>query len=304
MGNMLLLVLISAQGPVLYLASFSHTLITTAIMVTFIYHRDRIERKRQAALQASESNYRLLLEQASDGIFITDPQGNYVMVNSKGREMLGASTGELLRRNIRDCLLSADLTRTPLHWDDLSAGKTVIAECDLRSQNARLIPVEVSIKRLDDDRLQAIVRDFTERKRAEERLRYQAHLLANINDVVVATDEHLSITAWNRAAEKLYGRQAEEVLGRKLLEVIPSELTDTQRAEQLRILAKTGHHRLELVQYRKDGQPIYIETSTIALYGADGSITGYVAVNRDITERKQAEARFATSFMPVPQRLS
>jgi PAS domain-containing protein len=67
-----------------------------------------LDRERQAALQASESNYRLLLEQASDGIFITDPQGNFLIVNSRGREMLGGSTGDLLQRNIRDSLLSAE----------------------------------------------------------------------------------------------------------------------------------------------------------------------------------------------------
>jgi two-component system, chemotaxis family, CheB/CheR fusion protein len=159
-------------------------------------------------------------------------------------------------------------------------------------------------RRLDHVQLILLaIEDVTERKQAEERLHYQAHLLANINDVVVATDEHLSITAWNQAAEALYGWQADQVLGRKLLEVIRSELTDTQRAEELRSLAETGYNRLELVQYHKDGQPIYVETSTTVFYGADRAITGYVAVNRDITQRKQTEEELRRAHDELEQRV-
>jgi PAS domain S-box-containing protein len=128
-----------------------------------------------------------------------------------------------------------------------------------------------------------------ERKRAEAHLAYQAHLLANVHDAILASDEQFVLTAWNRAAEEMYGWKAEEVLGRKVQGVIRSEFSQAQRAGALRTLAERGHHRTEVVQYRKDGKPVYVEGTTIALKGEDGGITGYVSVNRDITERVQAE---------------
>ncbi len=131
--------------------------------------------------------------------------------------------------------------------------------------------------------------EITERKRAEENLAYQAHLLANVNDAILATDNQLIITAWNPAAERMYGWQAEEALGRSVLEVLPSEFSDKQRAEALRALDETGYFHNEVLQYCKDGTPIYVEGITSVLRDEDDRITGYTNVNRDITERKQAE---------------
>jgi PAS domain S-box-containing protein len=129
----------------------------------------------------------------------------------------------------------------------------------------------------------------TERVRAEERLAYQAYLLANVNDAILATDDRFVVTAWNRAAEEIHGWKAEEAIGRVVQEVIPSDFTDAQRAEALRSLAEEGRYRVEVSMYRRDGQQIYVEGTTVALRGEDGRITGYVSVNRDITERKWAE---------------
>jgi len=135
---------------------------------------------------------------------------------------------------------------------------------------------------------QVIARDISERKRVEERLVYQSQLLANIHDAIIATDEHFTLTEWNRAAEQMYGWKAEEAIGRMVNEVIPTEFTDAQFAEALRLLSETGRYRVEVVQYRRDGKPIDVEGTTMALRDAKGQITGYVSVNRDITERKRA----------------
>ena len=71
-----------------------------------------------------------------------------------------------------------------------------------------------------------VAQDITEQKRAEEERAYHAHLLENIHDAVIATDEHLLITAWNKGAEEVYGWRADEVLGRNLWEAVPSDLSE------------------------------------------------------------------------------
>ena len=135
--------------------------------------------------------------------------------------------------------------------------------------------------------------DMTERKRMEVQLAYKANLLANVNDAVIASDENSNITSWNRAAELIYGWKAEEVLGRKGPELLQTQFIGVEKSEVFRQLAETGEWRGELIHHRKDGKPIHMESASIALRDEAGRITGYVAVNRDITERKKAEEQLA-----------
>jgi PAS domain S-box-containing protein/putative nucleotidyltransferase with HDIG domain len=128
-----------------------------------------------------------------------------------------------------------------------------------------------------------------DRKRAEDQNQYHARLLRHINDAVIATDEQFRITAWNRAAERIYGWTAAEVRGRKVNEILTSGLGEEQRAQAEELLKENSSLRSERIHSRKNGQPVYVEENTIALTDHSGKITGYVSVNRDVTERKQAE---------------
>jgi PAS domain S-box-containing protein len=130
----------------------------------------------------------------------------------------------------------------------------------------------------------------TERVRAEERLAYQAMLLENVNDAIVATDSASILTVWNRAAENQYGWTAEEALGRPYEEVLRPEYHQPSRDVVMRRLAETGQYRVELAHHHKDGQRLEVEVHAIALKNAEGQTSGYVAVNRDITRRKEADA--------------
>lgn len=131
---------------------------------------------------------------------------------------------------------------------------------------------------------------MAERKRAEAYVAYQANLLANVHDAILATDEQFNLTAWNRAAEEMYGWKAEEVLGENVEDVIRTEISATQRSEALDLLAATGHYHADFVQYRRDGWPLRIQGDIMALRDEAGEITGYVCAFRDVTSRKKAEA--------------
>ena len=131
--------------------------------------------------------------------------------------------------------------------------------------------------------------DVTESKRREEQLGYQARLLENIQDAVMATDEQFTLTAWNKGAEQMFGWRADEVLGRKVHEVVRSAYSEEQLAQVLRELSGSGQQRTDAVKYHKDGSPIYAEELTIALRGEQGEISGYLSIMRDLTERKESE---------------
>ena len=126
-------------------------------------------------------------------------------------------------------------------------------------------------------------------RRAEEQIKYHARLLRHINDAVIATDPQFRITAWNRAAEKIYGWTASEVMGRSVDEVLRQGVNEERQDRARELLRQESSSRSERIHSRRNGQTIYIEENTIALTDVHGQITGYVSVNRDVTERKQAE---------------
>ena len=128
-----------------------------------------------------------------------------------------------------------------------------------------------------------VSRDITDRKQTEQRLAYQAHVLEHVHDAIVATDDRLVVTLWNRAAESIYGWTAPEALGRDVREVVRSELDPKQRAELLREVQESGHGTVQTVHHRKDGTTIHIDGSVMALRDEAGRVTGYVAVHRDVS---------------------
>ncbi|MBI5352415.1 MAG: PAS domain S-box protein [Chloroflexi bacterium] len=137
--------------------------------------------------------------------------------------------------------------------------------------------------------------DITESKRAEAELSYHARLLSNVNDAIVASDSNFRITAWNAAAESMYGWKAEEAIGRNGLEIVQTQWPEADAEKMRSEIAALGRWSGEATQARKDGIRINVEVSSIVLHDDRGQITGYVSVNRDITERKQAEEKFQES---------
>ena len=72
---------------------------------------EQSQRKTEQALRESESHFRLLVEQASDGIFLADAQGKYIDVNSAGAEMLGYTRAEVLELCIADVVAPQEISR-------------------------------------------------------------------------------------------------------------------------------------------------------------------------------------------------
>ncbi len=134
--------------------------------------RDLTERKHiERSLKESESKYRTLMEQASDGIFIADTTGKYTDVNSRGCEMLGYSRDEILNLSIPDLIVKEDVMKDPVRFDELLVGKTLLKERRMIRKDGTILQTEISAKMLLDGRFQGIVRDITERKRVEDALR-------------------------------------------------------------------------------------------------------------------------------------
>ena len=137
--------------------------------------------------------------------------------------------------------------------------------------------------------------DITERKAAEAALteseqRYRA-LVDNASDIVATMDLDLRVTSINPAIERILGYPAEEVIGTRLSRYVPADQLAMQEKMLQRKFEGVEETRYETDLLRKDGQRCTVEINSKLILDALGQPIGVHAIARDVTERRNAEAR-------------
>ncbi len=258
---------------------------------------------REASALKAVSNAEALLAAvfhvANVGLCITDSEGKVIAANPAHskidgytqEELVGELFTKVLPPELREDALKLHHEYMAGEWDNISG------EWQVLHKNGTRRDVAVSVARLilDDGRKFRVsaLTDLTEQKLIERQLRYQAQLLENVSDAVIAIDNDYRITSWNTAAEKLYGWTAAEVLGKHLFEVTQYRHLNGESEETLKeALLKAGKWIGEFLEKRKDGTEIIVEACVSYLRNEKGNIIGMVSINRDITEQKRyAEER-------------
>lgn len=280
----------------------------------------QLELRRSKELsRQSESRYRALMEQASDGIHTYDLQGNFIEVNSKLCEMLGYTRAELLRLNVADLVPAAELVKNPIRYAELRAGKTLLTERQLCCKDGTLLPVEISGRMIEDGLLQAIVRDCTHRKQVEEALcesegRFR-QLAENIHEVFWLSEPGVpDIMYVSPGYEEVWGRTCESLYAapRSWLEAVhPADRERIRAAVELK--QARGDYNEEYRIIRPDGVECWIRDRAFPIKNAAGEVYRLAGVAANITERKEVEAslraseeRFFKAFnaSPVPMLMS
>lgn len=127
----------------------------------------------------SEERYRNLVEQAADGIFLFDRNGNFVSVNTSGAKMLGYAIDELLKKNIIDILPQEFANKLPISLERLNSGEPMLLERVFKKKDGTSFYTEVRAQLDPGGNIQAIVRDITDRKKSEEDFRLMKRALMN-----------------------------------------------------------------------------------------------------------------------------
>ena len=139
----------------------------------------------------------------------------------------------------------------------------------------------------------SVVRDITERKRAEVLLQRQAELLYLSYDAIIVWRLEGIIESWNRGAEELYGYSKEEAVGR-----VTHELLKTIHPEPWPQIEAKLHERKfwegELKHHTREGLEVIISARHQLVRGADG-VERVLEINRDITESKRVEEALRAS---------
>jgi PAS domain S-box-containing protein len=242
--------------------------------------------------------FRTLIDHTTDAIEVIDPAtGKFLDVNEKACLAHGYTREEYLALSVEDVdpLVAAET------WAKAAAAHketgSQLSETLHRCKDGTTFPVEVNLNfvHLDRDYLVAVVRDLTERKRAEQELREREALLRTIithipcavfwkdrNSVYLGCNEQLAHNHGFAGPEEVVGKTDYD------LGVTPAE-AEFYRACDRQVM-ETGRPLLNIeeTQTRADGTLCILLTSRVPLRDPSGAVVGILGVYLDITERKKA----------------
>ena len=241
--------------------------------------RDVTERKRQEeALRENEEKFRTIFNSSSDAIFIHDTSGRFLEVNDVACERLGYTRDELLEMTLMDIDTPEAARIAPEHIRHLHQEGFISFEGAHQRKDGQQFPVEITSRLIGyegETWILSTVRDITERKQAEERLR-TAHdkvdtLVQLSADGLIVLDQDGIILFLNPAAAEILGQEQDELLGKQFGHpLIPG--SDTE---------------IELLSNSR-------EDRVVELLGRETEWNGQTALLvslRDITKRKRAEEK-------------
>ncbi|MFZ5596363.1 MAG: sensor domain-containing diguanylate cyclase/phosphohydrolase [Bacillota bacterium] len=253
------------------------------------------ERRREEALRESEKNLRRITDNMLDIISEVDENITFKYVSPSHLSIFGYDPDVMIGRNIFEYLHPDDLDKGRESFKkvmrDASPGRV---ELRYKHADGHYLWLDTVYNPLVDEfgRVYGAVlgsREVTDRKLAEEKIVFQASLLDQVRNAVIATDLDGKIVYWNRFAQSLYQWRSEEVVGKNFIEVIVPEFNRGKAREFNLSLLKTGYCECELAVVRKDGSIFPAHLVNSLLKDADGVRAGYVSVSTDISERKLVE---------------
>jgi diguanylate cyclase (GGDEF)-like protein/PAS domain S-box-containing protein len=254
----------------------------------------------QAALRETEQRHAATIELAAIGIAYVDDRGRYIHVNPWMCEFLGYSRDELLNLSVKQISHPDDVHVADADRARLRAGEIEAFTLEKRYLRRDGTPVwahlSITVQRDAAGRALhdiSIVQDISARKQAEARLQLSEQRFRNL--VELSSDWYWEIDGELRFTEfggRHMGDKYAQLLRGRLAWEIPGAEVGVGWAELRAQLERRAPFRdFEYAYATKHGRRRYISVSGEPLLGVDGRFAGYRGVSRDITLRKEAEAR-------------
>ena len=296
-----------------------------------VISEEQIEQHR--LLQCEEERYLNLFNFAPDGYLVTDSTGKNLQVNQVVLELLAISREFVLAKPLISFVASdsRDLFYSQLNRQLSPTSVKTTWEITLINRHGVSFPVEITIIKninldLEETQLFWMIRDISDRKRAEQELlqlnqslevkvtertqelwqvnQLQRAILDGTDYAIISTDLNGFIQTFNAGAEKMFGYSKEEVVGKVSAETFcdSQELRDKITKASIILgkdlgmgfgaiisMAIQGLIDEEWTNIRKDGSRFPVSVSVAVLKDNNEQPIGVLSVRRDISDRKQAE---------------
>jgi PAS domain S-box-containing protein len=270
------------------------------------------------AVGTSEERLRVTINSLGDAVIATDDQGRVTQLNPVAEALSGWAQSEAVGHRLTEVLVIVnEETRRPAvnSVERVLREGTIVGLANhtvLISRNGREIPIDDSAApvRTEDGRITGAVmvfRDITERRQAEreraERQRVSQELAAIVessDDAILGMDLAATITAWNEAAERMYGYSAAEAIGQSIRMIVPEDrLREADDVlDRIRLGDRVDH--FETVRRHKDGTTFSVSLTISPVRNAAGTVIGASKIARDITAHKRADERFRLAVEAAP----
>ena len=265
--------------------------------------RDITERKQaEEALRKSEERYRDLVEQERDVIFSVDALGFIDSINSAARAW-GYRPEELIGKNFLDLIPEEWREKTAVELQNrlLGAGE-IIAETMVVAKDGSALPIEYSAVVIREGGqyvgVRGIVRDISERKKAEEALRQSEEKLRVLFDAlpdgmtVIDLKDGRLLDA-NPAALRMFGYSREESIGRIGYDFVAPEDRERAIADLSNTLKEGTGAASEWRLLNKKGEAVECEATVAIIRDSSGTPELLVDIIRDVTERRRVDKELA-----------
>ncbi len=268
--------------------------------------RDITESKRlEDALTTSEANLRTIFNSTRDAIIIHDLEGNIIDINDRMPELYGLTREQALHSSIPD--LSAPENgpnRLRGIWDMTLAGRSSEFEWTARRPlDGATFPVNVFLRRITlkrTDAILAVIRDISDRKRAEEALKLTQFSVDHASIPVLLIERDARILYVNEQTCRTLGYTREEILAMTVHDIDPHFPAARWPAHWME-LRTAGTLRFETEHRKKDGTlvPVDLTVNYVSFGGREYNWAFAV----DISDRKRAEAELKQAYAVLEEKV-
>lgn len=263
----------------------------------------------QDALREIQARLVGIVESAMDAIITVDENQTILLFNRAAEKMFLCSSSQALGQTL-DCFIPQRFRSAHIQHIQ-TFGKTGISNRGMAVARAiyglrfdgEEFPVEASISQVESAGRKfftVIMRDITERVRAEENQAKLAAIVESSNDAIISKKFDGKILSWNRGAEKIFGYSAKEIIGENILTLFPSDKFNEENEIIQKIKRNERIQAFETVRLNKNKQPILVSLSYSPIKNREGEVIAVSIIAQDITEQKttqialkESQARFS-----------
>jgi PAS domain S-box-containing protein len=267
-------------------------------------------RQIQAQLARAERRYTQLVDQASDGIAIADHDLRFVEVNAAVCRLTGYSREELLGRNVADVLVADERATLRSSHEAVLAGRAIVTDRRVRRKDGSVVHVEISARPFERTFVQAIIRDVSTRREAEQALRESEERFRLLYQYLPlayhSVSEHGTIVMVNDAWLALTGLSRGRAVGRRFADLLTPQSATVYEARFTQQISHADVHDLEVTLVRGDQSLVTVTLDARRGQDAKGDIRVHCAL-RDVTEARltdarlrESESRYRTLFAESP----
>jgi len=237
-----------------------------------------------------------IVEHAEDAIIGCTPDGTIESWNQGAEKLFGYCGEEIIGQNIVALAIDEAIPAVNAVIQRMKRGEAVHPfDGTGVTKDGRRIEISCSASPVKDADgtlvgVAAILRDISERRRADEARALLAAVVESSEEGIIAVSLDKTVLSWNRGAQAIYGFPAEDILGKSVFStIIPPERVEEFNGFFARVLAGETLIRFESERHHKDGRKIEVSLTYCPIKNPNGKVIGVSAIVRDITHAKATQ---------------